>query len=170
MSIQKRKRGFIFRGLDSWRNRFNFHSAAAGRLYFKRQTALSDVARLFLNPSASTDLISLFFWLHKLLNLTFPPKASLTAYREFVCSNTYLNSCTKHTTVSRGSWHWHQRRDVFTAVSRQPSLWSFTIAGTDRSPIVRGVALRKPIFGMVSDKRCSSSRRTASLRVCLQAR
>ena len=54
---------------------------------------------------------------------------------------------------------WHQREDVFTAIARQLSPWRWRIAGTDRSSIVRGVALRKPLSGKirtVSDERCSS--------------
>lgn len=68
---------------------------------------------------------------------------------------------------------WHQRKDVFTAVAVQLSLQRLPIAGTDRSSIVWGVALRKLISGktaMISDKRCSSHHGTGSLRVCLQVR
>lgn len=79
-----------------------------------------------------------------------------------------------HATISQGVMTlWHQRKDVVIAVAVQLSLQRLPIAGTDRSSIVWGVALRKLISGktaVISDKRCSSHHRTGSLHVCLQVR
>lgn len=66
----------------------------------------------------------------------------------------------RHATVSRGSTHFGISERMFSP----PSLGNYrrrdgVSRATDRSSIVRGVALRKPIWGKirtVSDERCSS--------------